>query len=100
MSQLPGTTVPTALTGAEQLKNRISELQEQLQTGTPGYEGLLHVIHSSLSKDEELVHFLSEDEIGIIVSGLTKNKNMILVAEAVKKRTTKKELSTLGVGDF
>lgn len=76
--------IPTPLNNVEQIAERINTLQESLKAGSPVYESLLHTIHVALHKDEELVHLLTEEQIGVIVSGLAKKKN-IVIAEPVTK---------------
>lgn len=86
--QATGTTTPTPLTNAEQIMNRISDLQQSLASGSPGYESILHVIHRALLKDEEAVHLLTEDQIGIICSALGKKTNTVIAEVAVKRNKT------------
>lgn len=94
-----GTTGSVILSGVERLQQKISELQSQLQTAAPGYASLLHEIHRALIEDEALVHLLKEEEIGVIISGLSKRKNVVIV-EAIAKKTTSKQLSRLTADDF
>lgn len=96
------TSVP--LSGVDNLRSQIYELQEQLEKNLPGYASLLHTIHKNLAMDEQLVHLLKEEEIGIIVSGLAKRKNIVLAESSVKagKNTTAsgKKLKDIGLGDL
>lgn len=94
-----GTTASVSLNGIERLSTKVSELQVQLQTNAPGYASLLHEIHRALMEDESLVHLLKEEQIGIIVSGLSKRKNVVIV-DAVKSKASSKSLSKLTADDF
>ena len=86
-------TVPTPLPAIEVISEKIATLKQQLETAAPGYESLLHQIHTVLIKDESLSHLLSEEQIGVIVSGLSKKKN-IIIAEVEKK--SKKNVTSTG----
>jgi hypothetical protein len=88
---------PTPLTAADQIIAKIADLQQQLQVNAPGYESLLHQIHVALHKDEELVHLLTPEQVGTIVAGLSKKKNVVISA-AIAKKSTNKKLSTLTLG--
>lgn len=94
-----GSTVSVPLSGIERLSAKIAELQTQLQSNAPGYASLLHEIHTALAQDESLVHLLKEEEIGVVVSGLSKRK-AIVIADAVKAKSTSKQLSRLSADDF
>lgn len=88
---------PTPLSNAEQIINKIGDLQARLQAAAPGYEMLLQQIHIALSKDEEVVHLLSEEQIGIIVAGLAKKKGQVIIAASQKGQG--KVLGSSGVGN-
>lgn len=81
-------TVSAPLPDSEVLIAKIEELKEKLQTAAPGYESLLHSIHRLLAADEQLTHMLKPEQIGIIVAGLSKRKN-IVIAEATAKSSAK-----------
>lgn len=81
-------TVSAPLPDSEVLIAKIEELKEKLQTAAPGYESLLHSIHRLLAADEQLTHMLKPEQIGIIVAGLAKRKN-IVIAEATAKSSAK-----------
>lgn len=94
-----GTSSSVSLSGIERLQVKINDLQSQLQVNAPGYAGLLHEIHRALAEDESLVHLLKEEEIGVIIAGLSKRKS-IVIADAIKNKVTSKQLSKLGADDF
>jgi hypothetical protein len=94
---------PTPLSNAEQLAGMVSQLQQELQQQLPGYERLLHEIHVRLSKEEDLVHFLTEEQIGIIVAALCKKKNIVIQAAELNKKTktaSGKKLKDIGLDEL
>jgi len=78
------TSAPVPLTSLEQLQEKISRMQSLMIADNPGFETLLREIHITLHKNEDLVHMISEEEIGKIVSGLAK-KERVVIAEAMSK---------------
>lgn len=94
-------TSPQPLSNAEQIKSRIADLQKALQTQSPGYESLLHTIHVATQKDEAIMHLLTEDEVGVLVAGLAKKKNIIIATSAAKSKTTSgKSLKNIDADDL
>src|ERR1700743_3323570 len=85
--------VPPAIVG--ELKAKIQTLQENLQKEVPGYENLLRTIHENLSADDSTVHFLSDEEIGVIVAALSKKKGIVLAEIEVKARKASLKSTTL-----
>jgi hypothetical protein len=81
--------VVAPLPQAEVIKVQIAQLAASLQERLPGYESLLHTIHRNLATDPDTVHFLSDEEIGVIVAGLQK-KTGTEIAKAEAKKMTKK----------
>lgn len=79
------TSPPVPLTSLEQLQEKISHMQAMMIADNPGFETLLREIHITLHKNEDLVHMLSEEEIGKIVSGLCK-KERVVIAEAMSSK--------------
>lgn len=92
--------LPTAFTAFDLISNRISELQTALSSASPGYENHLIIIHKALQKDEECVHLLTEEQIGVIVAGLSKKKNIVINEAIVKKTRSSKSASKLTVEDL
>ena len=68
-----------------ELKLKLAELEEALLSAHPNMPSLLATIHGQLKKDPEQVTLLSEDEIGIIVRGLSRH-----TAVAKEKKVTAK----------
>lgn len=86
------------LTPLQDIKNKISQMQSDLQQQLPGYEHLLRVIHTNLAQDDSTVHLLSEEEIGIIVAGLSKKKGVVLAE--IETKTKKASLKGTTVDDL
>lgn len=74
---------------AEQLKEKVLDLQTKLLEANPTMPILLREIHQHLKQDEELVTLLSEEEIGIIVNGLKKKTATVILSTVAKKGTGK-----------
>lgn len=94
---------PTPLPQAEQIIQKIADLQERLQLAAPGYEHLLMTIHKALHDDEEVVHLLSEENIGTIIAALAKKKNVVIIEASRKgqgKTTSGKKLSATTLDDI
>lgn len=78
---------------ASLIRDRIRKLRHNLNNNIPGFDNILREIHVSISKDPETVHLLKEEEIGIIVSGLCKRKDIILVENKPKSKSKKEPLT-------
>lgn len=77
------------MTPIEQLREKVATLQNALLTAHPSMPVLLRDIHNHLKQDEEIVTLLSEEEIGIIVNGLMKQTQTVIIAATMKKGTGK-----------
>ena len=86
------TTETVPLSNVDQLRDKILSLRERLTTASPGWESHLHSIHKQLAEDESLSHMLTDEEVGIIVAGLSKRKGVV-IAEQTKRSTSKKKIS-------
>lgn len=99
-----GTTAPAPLSAIDQLANKIADLEKRLQTAAPGYEGLLHSIHTELQKDDALANLLSPEQVGVVVAGLSKRKGVVIANtdKLGKGNITAggKKLKDLGVDDL
>jgi hypothetical protein len=91
------------LSNIDQLAEKLLELQRRLQQQQPNYEQLLQIIHRELQKDENMVHLLSDEQVGTIVAGLSKKKG-IVIAEMAKTASGKvkenKRLAAVTVEDL
>jgi hypothetical protein len=77
------------MTPAEQLREKVASLQTALLKANPRMPVLLREIHTQLKSDEELVTILSDEEVGIIVTGLQRQTNAVILATVAKKGTGK-----------
>lgn len=79
----------TPLSSADEIHQRIAELQAALDTASPGISGHLLKIHRDLGQSPELLSVLSEAEISTIAKGLQQQSGVEILAE--KPKTKKKE---------
>lgn len=77
---------------------KIAELQEMILSAHPRMPLLLKDIHTILRNDPDNVTILSEEEIGIIVSGLKKQTSTELASTVLKKSS--KSLSKTTADDL
>lgn len=71
-------------------KEKVADLQGKLLASHPEMPVLLRTIHSQLRQDPELVTTLSEEDIGVIVRGLSIHTNTQItatVSAGVKKQS-------------
>lgn len=71
---------------SQDLVDKILDLQYALQKELPTYESLLHTIHRNLANDPDTVHLLTDEQIGIIVAGLSKKTGVAITKELVAKK--------------
>lgn len=89
------------LTPELQLKAELLNLQEQITSAHPQFPSLLRAIHTQLLKDPALVQTLSEEEIGIIATGLMKQTQITITTTATKKPAiTKKRVANMSVDEL
>lgn len=86
------------MTPAEQLKEQVAQLESQLLSAHPMIPALLRTIHTQIKSDPELVTVLSEEDISIIVKGLSRQTNTEIASTALK--TKSKSLKNVGVADL
>lgn len=85
------------MTPTEQIKESIASLQQQLLEANPNLPTLLRTIHTALRKDPAIVTTLTDEEVGIVVSGLM-NQTQTTIASAIvagKGRTKSAKSLTL-----
>lgn len=90
----------SAMTPAEQLKEKVAALQEALISVHPTMPVLLKTIHTQLRADTDLVTTLSEEEIAVIVNGLKQQTKTELATTMLKSGKTTKALKNIGVLDI
>lgn len=85
------------LSSADDVKEKIAQLQEHLLSAHPLIPTLLRTIHTQLKADPEIVTLLEEEETRTIVNGL-QHVTKIKLIESTKPK--KKALKSLDVDDF
>lgn len=80
------------------LQEKVAALQDALLSSHPTMPTLLRQIHTLLRADPEQVTLLSEEDISVIVRGLSKQTQVELVASSLKSRT--KSLKSLSLDDL
>lgn len=86
------------MTNLEQVQDRILELQTAIETAIPGYTTILRSLHTTLKNDPDIVTMLTAEEVGIIVSGLSKHKGIVIaktLSAASKKKVAAMSLMDL-----
>ncbi len=86
-----------------QLLARLEGLEAALVANDPQIRGHMAEIHRLLTTYEELVHLLSDEEIGKIMAAQQKLTNTSLVAAIASKKTstaTSKKAAGIGLGDL
>lgn len=84
-----------------QIQEKILALQNSLLEANPMMPSLLQEIHRNLKNDPAVVTLLTEDEIAIIVSGLSKQtQTQILTTLAKPSAASKKALSKVTTDDL
>lgn len=82
----------------EQLRESVLSLQSALLASNPMMPTLLQQIHRQLKADPTLCTILSEEEVGIIVSGLKKQTLTTIATSASKSKA--KPIKSIGVADL
>jgi hypothetical protein len=85
------------------IKQKLADLEAALLSQDPLMKQHLKEIHAMLIKYEELVHLLSEDEIGKIVQGqqiITQTTLVAAVTGKGAKTAAGKKAATLSLGDL
>lgn len=82
----------------EQLRESVLSLQSALLSAHPMMPTLLQTIHRQLKADPTLCIILTEEEVGIIVSGL-KKQTLTTIATSTSKSKTK-TIKSIGIGDL
>ncbi len=91
----PATTVTTSPNNTSNidgylLHEKVMQLDVLIKAAHPVMPVMLKQIHDQLSKDPEQVTLLSEEEIGIIVSGLKRKMNTDITTTPAKKESVAK----------
>lgn len=89
----------TATTQAFEIKEKLAQLENALLESLPTMPTLLRDIHRSLKADPDTVTLLTEEECGILVSGLKKQTQTEISTKVIKAKP-RKALSKLTVDDL
>lgn len=73
-----------------EIKTKLDELEQALLTNHPTMSTILRDIHKTLKAQPDIVTLMSEEEIAIVVQGLTKQTNTKLVESTLKPSAAKK----------
>ena len=84
---------------AEQVQEKLLEMEGILASNTPGLPNLLRTVHTLLKKDPEVVTLLSEAECNTLVEGLKEHTKIELATKAMKSKP-KKSLKSTGLDDL
>lgn len=82
------------MTPLEQIQSNILELQSALQEAHPRLPRLLQEIHAQLKNEPDVVTVLSEEEIAVIIAGLSRQTNTSLIAKSSSASKTKRLAAT------
>lgn len=72
------------------IKTKLDELEQVLLSNHPTLPTLLRDIHKTLKAQPDIVTLMSEEEIALVVQGLTKQTNSKLVESTLKPSASKK----------
>ena len=100
MTETPLAVTSAPLDNADILSSRVDDLQKMLLNGSPMMDRTLFDIHSLLAKNEALTHLLSEEQIGVIVKGLSLKKNLVLAEKNGKGSSGGKSLKNASLDDI
>lgn len=84
---------------AYQVKEAIASLQNALLSAHPEMPMLLRKIHTTLRNDPEVVTLLTEEEIGVIVNGLSE-QTKTTIATSISTGKKGKSIKSLGIADL
>ena len=84
---------------ATQLNEAIADLSDKLLNAHPEMPILLRKIHQTLKKDPDCVTLLTEEQIGVIVNGLSK-QTATVIATSISKGNKGKAIKNIGVDDL
>ena len=82
-----------------QVLEQITALQSALLNAHPTMPVLLREIHKVLKADPEVVTLLNEEQIGVIVNGLSK-QTQTTIATSLATKKTGKSIKSIGLADL
>lgn len=83
----------------DKIKMRCAELEQKLALNDPTFRNILKEIHENIRKQPELIYVLKDEEIAVIVSGLSKHTGIEIAAVKVKEKISKKAAANLTADD-
>lgn len=99
-TQRGNTIMATPLTPAEELAEKISNLEQRILSNAPDTPQYLNFVHNALLQQPELTYMLSNEQRAVIVSGLSKITQTTIITAAAKSGAKKSKgvtLSDLGL---
>lgn len=81
------------------VQEQIASLQSALLASHPTMPILLREIHKTLKADPEVVTLLTEEEIGVIVNGLS-SQTQTTIATSLASGKKGKSIKSIGVADL
>lgn len=91
-------TTELKVSPAYEVREKLLQLDAQLNQAMPNMANLLRDIHKQLGADPELVTMLSEEECNILVRGLKKQTGIEIATTAIKKQS--KSAKSIGLMDL
>lgn len=89
------------MTPHENISLKLAELETTIKDNTPRMSSLLREIHQNLSQDPEIVTLLKPEQVAIVVAGLSKQTNTIILTSVIKKpKSSSKKDSSLSLDDI
>ena len=82
-----------------QLQAQVAELEAAILSAHPSLPTLLQTIHRNLKADPEQVTLLSEEQIGVIVNGLSR-QTQTQIATSVGTGKKGKSIKSIGISDL
>lgn len=84
---------------AFQVAESIEDLRSKLLTQHPEMPLLLRKIHQTLKADPDVVTLLSDDQISVIVNGLSK-QTQTTIATSISSGKKGKSIKSIGISDL
>lgn len=82
-----------------QLQMQVAELEAAILSAHPSMPMLLQQIHRAVKADPEQVTLLTEEQIGVIVNGLSK-QTQTFIATSLATKKTGKSIKSIGISDL
>lgn len=83
----------------DQLKMKCAELEQALLSENPEYKNILHKMHEEIRQTPEFIYMLKDEEIAVIVSGLSKMTGVQIAEVKKKEKITAKKGKGLSADD-